>query len=179
VSRPRPGKVLEAELRQFFRSVEAWSHGFDNVGASSASCPRCGQAVGRLNARRPADRIACYRGLSILCEAKETGVPRLPFAALQEHQARHLERHAETPSSGLSIVVIRWNIPRAPRAFAVTWRAFNMLSHELGRASIPLADADRPIFLAELPRRRIHPHDAGPTWDLRDYLDFLICGRTA
>ncbi len=172
----RPGKVLEAELRQFFRSAQAWSHGFDNVGATEHRCPRCSQPVRRLNAQRPGDRIGCYRGLSVLVECKETGVPRLPWDALQEHQARNLRRHAE--SGGVSLVVIRWNIPRKPRAFLVPWPVWTTLERELSRASLPLQDGARPEQLLELARGRLSPHDAGPTWDLTEYLDDVVERRS-
>ena len=172
----RPGKVLEAEVRVFFRSASAWSHGFDNVGASTAICPRCSQKVGRLNARRPADRIACYRGLSVLVECKETKDQRLPWDALQEHQERHLEGHRA--SGGVSILVVRWNVPRAPRAFLLDWSSWPEVRRQLaGRASLPLSDRKRPDLLLELPRRRLRPEDPGPTWDLSVYLDPIATRR--
>lgn len=172
----RPGKLLEAEMRLFFRSASAWSHGFDNIGASAVSCPRCSQPVGRLNARRPADRIACYRGLSVLVECKETGVPRLPWSQIQEHQARHLDAHER--SGGVSLLVVRWNIPRAPRAFVLPWSSWSALRERLaGRESLPLSEPRRPDLLVELPRRRLRSEDSGPTWDLSVHLDPIATRR--
>lgn len=176
MSAPRPGKVLEAEVRLFFRSSSAWSHGFDNVGASAAKCPRCSQSVGRLNARRPADRIACYRSLSVLVECKETGQPRLPWDHIQEHQVRHLDSHEA--AGGVSLLVVRWNIPRAPRAWLLPWASWPALRERLAsRQSLPLSEAARPDLLVELPRRRLRIEDPGPTWDLSVYLDPIAARR--
>lgn len=172
MSKPRPGKTLEREIREFFSSasVSAWSHGFDNVGASETRCPRCFQPVGRLNAKRPGDRIACYAGLSVLVECKETGKTSLPLENIQAHQEKHLQSHQD--AGGVSLLVIRQNIPRAPRAWVVFWQDWPALLEGLaGRVSIPLADRDRPDCLRELERRRLHPHDSGPAWDLSNYLD--------
>jgi hypothetical protein len=176
MSKPRPGKVLEAEIRQFFKSAAAWSHGFDNIGASDARCPRCFQPMARLNAPRPADRIACYRGLSVLVECKETGKTSLPLENLQAHQERHLQAHHE--AGGVSLLVIRQNIPRAPRAWVILWDDWPALFQALaGRVSVPLLDRTRPDCVRELTRRRLHPHDPGPTWDLSVYLDPIAARR--
>lgn len=177
MSKPRPGKVLEAEIRQFFRSAAhaAWSHGFDNVGASETSCPRCSQPLRRQDPKRPADRIACYAGLSVLVECKETGKPSLPLKNVKPHQERHLQSHLT--AGGVSLLVVRQNIPRSPRAWIILWEDWPALLAGLaGRVSIPLAERNRPAQLRELERRRLHPHDAGPTWDLSVYLDSMAGG---
>lgn len=178
MSKPRPGKNLEAEVRLFFKSSAwpAWSHGFDDIGASDARCPRCSQPVSRLNARRPADRIACWKGLSVLVECKETSKTALPLENLQVHQERHLQAHQE--AGGVSILVIRRNIPRAPLAWVVFWQDWPELLRLLeGRASIPLLDGVRPDCVRRLERRRLHDHDPGPTWDLSVYLDSVAARR--
>ena len=165
MSKPRPGKVLEAEIRQFFQSAAhaAWSHGFDNVGASETSCPRCSQQLGRQDPKRPADRIACYAGLSVLVECKETGKPSLPLKNVKPHQERHLQSHLT--AGGVSLLVVRQNIPRAPRAWIILWEDWPALLEGLaGRVSIPLAERNRPDQLRELERRRLHPHDAVRKW---------------
>lgn len=180
MSKPRPGKILEREIREFFSSasVSAWSHGFDNVGASETRCPRCFQPVGRLNAKRPGDRIACYAGLSVLIECKETAKTSLPLENIQAHQEKHLQSHQD--AGGVSLLVIRQNIPRAPRAWLIPWADWPALLLALaGRKSIPLEDGERPDLLQKLPRHRLHPHDPGPTWDLSVYLDFVAARRTS
>lgn len=180
MSKPRPGKTLEREIREFFSSasVSAWSHGFDNVGASDTRCPRCFQPVGRLNAKRPGDRIACYAGLSVLVECKETAKTSLPLENIQPHQEKHLQSHQD--AGGVSLLVIRQNIPRAPRAWLIPWSDWPALLLALGgRKSIPLEDGKRPDLLQKLPRHRLHPHDPGPTWDLSIYLDSVAARRTS
>lgn len=145
----RPGKKLEGEIYTAFKHIGNWNHNANNPNPVT-------------------DRLACYKGLSVMVECKETHGDKLAFSELSKNQRDHLKRHAA--SMGITLVAIQRIFPGDARTWLCPWWAWEELEATLGRASIPLEDGKRPPHLHEVFRIE-RPNSLGTCWDLEPLLE--------
>lgn len=157
------GKTWEDQVLAAIKQISTWKHNFNNVGVQTYNPKQ----KASLKAKRPADFITCYKGRSVLIEAKDVHAGRINFSALKVHQAQHLHRH--TQAGGLSLVAIRHVDGNKSRAYLCHYADFAHLARYLSRKSINLKEENSAlveIFRADFP-------NYGRAWDLAPALEKL------
>lgn len=159
-NKPRhPEKAFAEEIHDALKALgrEQWSHNFDDVGQ--------GLSIG---SRRPADRVGCFRGRSVLLELKVSRGQTLPYSAIKTHQVKHLLRHHDAGGIGL-VLVKQIDIPR-PRCWVIPAVLLRVGGLDDGvKGSFALGAPLVEVVRVEDPRGF-----EGRVWDVRALFDVLI-----
>lgn len=144
------GKEWEDQLKSSIKRVSNWTYNFNNIAQ-----------------KRPADRIHCWKGRSVLIEAKESHGTNISFSQVEQHQEQHLYLHAK--DGGLSLVAVCQALSNHRRAWLCHYSDFAYLKENLGRKSLPFSDM--PPQLVEL--ERTETPGMGRHWDMETALTTL------
>ena len=164
------GKDFADEIRRTLNQMDAWHHGFDNVGHY-------------LGPKRPADRVACFGGATWLLELKELRSPRFPFSRLDAHQERALLKIASAGGFGLVLVKHIYCASRS-RCWAILIEDFVRLRDSGERKSLPLpAEFDEHSHECEPGVRYVgryarNPVRSGYIYDLEALFHHVMASRS-
>lgn len=155
-AKPRqPERAFADEIHDAIKTLgrQGWSHNFDDVGKLLTG------------SRRPADRIVCYRGRSIMLELKVSRGGTLPYSDIKPHQVKHLLRHHD--AGGIGLVLVK-QLATRPRCWVIP-----------AVALLPLEDGGRGSFtlaapLAEVGRVEDPRGFEGRVWDVRALFDAVL-----
>lgn len=159
------GKKFENEIAQSCKALGAWTY------SGNDRYPLC-------------DRVACYKGLFLLLEAKDCSTDI--FALKRVSQRERAQLRSVAKNGGHSVLLFKWATNR-PRMFAITWEDFEELEQGLGfvppwdlpkgqrnprgSASISLDDRFRPPTFYEAKKVQLKDFQGGSLgtfWDLKD-----------